>query len=220
MSNSMVWRLIAKDLYLYRWLILGATVAAALSFAISPSPDGFGLRAILYITSVVALGIFVVMYGVLKERQDKSLLFVLSLPVSPMQYGVAKLTAALIAFFFPWLAVLIATVIAITASSAAGGLPFAVALMGLFLCNFCILLAVVMITLSEVWAVAGILATNMSISAYIPFVLRLPGIAEHQDGAVAVWTSTAITIIASEVAISVAAIALAFFVHSRKTDFV
>ena len=223
MSRSLVWRLIAKDLYLYRWLIGGAAVAGLASLFIRGNDaGGYGLGIVLFITTIVALGIFIAMYGVLKERQDKSLLFVLSLPISTMQYTTAKISSSLIAFLIPWLLLLTTTVVLIDTfdDTLAGRIPYTVALMGFFLSNFCMLLALLMITGSERWAIAGIILTNMSISVYISVVGRLPGIAEHLEGAVAVWSSTILTILAIEAAVSVLSVALAFYVLSHKKDFI
>ena len=85
MSNSMVWRLIRKDLYLYRWLIGSSLVVGGVSLFIPGLSDAAlatNVGLILLLTSVVALGIFVAIYGILTERKEKSLLFVLSLPIS------------------------------------------------------------------------------------------------------------------------------------------
>ena len=35
MNTSMIWRLVAKDLYLYRWMIVGSTVAGVASLLVS-----------------------------------------------------------------------------------------------------------------------------------------------------------------------------------------
>ena len=68
----MVWRLIRKDLYLYRWLIGGALVAGLASLLIADINDMSGnIGFILLMTSIVALGVFIAIYGIMTERQDK-----------------------------------------------------------------------------------------------------------------------------------------------------
>ena len=223
MSRSLVSRLIAKDLYLYRWLIVASAVAGFASLLFwEGARGGVNLGLILFITSLVALGIFIVMNGVLKERQDRSILFVLSLPISTMQYTIAKISGALIAFLIPWLGLLIAMVALTAVSDEApnGGIPYFVAMMAFFLSNFCVLLTVLIVTGSEKWAVAGILGTNITIPVYLPFVANLSGVREYIGGHTAAWTPTIVTIISIEAAVSTLAVALAFFVSSRKKDFV
>jgi ABC-2 type transport system permease protein len=221
MNRSMLRLLIVKDLYLYRGLMALAIGGGIVSLLLGGlETPGFGLGLIVFITSLVALGIFIVMYGVLRERQEKSLLFVMSLPVSPMQYTMAKVVSALIAFLIPWLIMLAASVFLQATTEGFGGrIPGTVGIMGFFLTNFCVLLAVLLVTGSERWAVASIVLTNMSVSVYFIVIGRLSGIAAYADSPVAVWNSTIFTLLAIEAAVTVLAIGLTFFLQSRKRDF-
>lgn len=220
MSQSMVWRLIVKDLYLYREIVVLATVGGLASIVIGVDRDeGWNIGAILFVTSLVALGIFIGMYGILRERQEKSLLFVLSLPISPMQYAAAKIVSALASFLAPWLIILLTTFVLLSIADGLGRVPQILAMMGFFLANFCVLLALLMVTASEKWAVAGIFLTNMSVSVYFMMVNSLRGIGDL-TGAVPVWTPTVLAVIATEAAVSIVAIALAFYLPSRKKDFI
>ena len=105
---SLVGRLVAKDLYFYRWLIVGTLLAGVASLAASRFEDGDGvstgpnLGILLFMTTVIAFGVSLPMI-LLKEHQTRTSIFVLSLPVSPAQYSFAKVAAALIAFLVPWL---------------------------------------------------------------------------------------------------------------------
>ena len=54
------------------------------------------------LTSIVALGVFIAIYGIMTERKEKVALFVLSLPISTTQYTAAKVVSSLIAFLGPW----------------------------------------------------------------------------------------------------------------------
>ena len=223
MNRSIVWHLILKDLYLYRWLMAASLVVGVGGLLIQGEEGAAAnIRLILMMTSIIALGIFIAMYGVLAERQTKSLLFVLSLPISPMQYTAAKVTAALIAFLGPWLAIT-ALIVAATLTRDPppdGSLPFAIALMVFMLANFCALLALLLITRSELWAVAGILLTNFGVASYMNVVPRIPGIAEHSSGPVAVWNSEILTVIGVEAAVAVLCLVVALYVQSRRRDFI
>jgi ABC-2 type transport system permease protein len=223
MSNSMVWRLIQKDLYLYRWLIAGSLVAGLASLVIAGMNTMSGtIGFILLLTSIVALGVFVAIYGIMTERKDKTLLFVLSLPISTTQYTVAKVASSLIAFLIPWL-VLTVTIVALTLAldePLDGRLPFTVTMMVFFLANYCVLIAVLLISGTEVWAVVGIVFTNFLVSVYLATVQRLPGIGEHIEGPIAVWSPTILTILGIEAAVIAVSLGLTFFVQSRKKDFV
>jgi ABC-2 type transport system permease protein len=223
MSNSMVWRLIRKDLYLYRWLIGGALVASLASLVIAGINEMSGtIGFILMLTSIVVLGVFIAIYGIMTERKDKTLLFVLSLPISTTQYTAAKVASSLIAFLIPWL-VLTVTIVVLTLALEEpldGRLPFTVTMMFFFLANFCVLIAVLLISGTEVWAVVGVVFTNVLVSVYLTTVQQLPGIAEYLEGPTAVWSPTILTILGVEAAVIALSLGLIFFVQSRKKDFV
>jgi ABC-type transport system involved in multi-copper enzyme maturation permease subunit len=227
MNKSIVGRLIAKDLYAYRWLIAAAFVAGVASLVLSSTSEGDNvstgpnLGIILFMTTIIAFGIFIPMIGILKERQDKSQLFVLSLPVSAAQYSFAKVLAALIAFLGPWL-VLTAGVVVLTLRSDRphGGIPFFVVTMTFFLVTFCVLMTVVVTTMSEVWSVIGILMTNVSVTLFLFKVGRLPGVAGRAQDAVATWSPTILVLLGIEIVLILASLALALFLPSRKRDFV
>jgi ABC-type transport system involved in multi-copper enzyme maturation permease subunit len=219
----MVWRLIRKDLYLYRWLIGGSLIAGLASLVIAGVNEMSGtIGFILLLTSIVALGVFIAIYGIMTERKEKTLLFVLSLPISTTQYTAAKVASSLIAFLIPWL-VLTVTIVALTVTfdpPLDGRLPFTVTMMFFFLANFCVLIAVLLISGTEVWAVVGIVFTNLLVSVYLTTVESLPGIAEHLEGPTAVWNPTILTVLGAEVAVIAVSLGLTFFVQSRKKDFV
>jgi ABC-2 type transport system permease protein len=226
MNRSIVGRLVAKDLYLYRWLMAGALFAGVVSLGVSHVSAGdnvsTGLNAgtVLFMTTIIAFGIVIPMIGILKERQDNSQLFVLSLPVTAAQYSTAKVSAALIAFLLPWL-VLTAGVVVATAALGGpnGGLPLFVVMMTLFLANFCLLLAVIAITMSELWAIAGILITNVSVPLFLAKVGSLPGVAGRAQDAAASWSPTILAVLALEIAAILLSLGLAFHVPARKKDF-
>ncbi len=227
MNRSIVGRLVAKDLHLYRWLIAAALIAGIGSLALSrivPGDDaatGLNVGFLLFVTTIIAFGVFVAMAGILKERQDRSQLFVLSLPVSPAQYSIAKVTAAFAAFLGPWL-VLTGGVVLLTAISAdaRGYLPFFVAMMTFFLANFCVLMAVVVITLSERWSIAGILVTNTVVPVFLAWLSHLPGVAGHRADAAATWSPAILAVLAGECAVIALSLGLALVIPSRKKDVV
>ena len=90
---------------------------------------------------LIVLNIFLVMSGVVQEKKDKVLLFVLSLPVSTTQYTVAKVLANAIAFTVPWLVLTAANIVMIDVRRFPNGLlPFWVTVLGYLLFYYCALL--------------------------------------------------------------------------------
>jgi hypothetical protein len=222
--HSIFRRLIVKDLYLYRWLILATLLAGVVSLVLTRFEDGDGVSTgpnvgfLLFLTTIIAFGVSLPLL-VLKEHQTKSELFVLSLPVSAAQYSLAKVAGALVAFLVPWTA-LTGGVVALTALTSApdGGLPFFVTMMIFLLGNFCLLMALSVITRSEIVTIAGILVTNVSVTLFLIQLGRLPEVAGHSLDEVATWSPRILTVLAVELAWIALSLALAFYLPSRRKD--
>lgn len=215
MKDSIIWRLVAKDLYLYRGLTLGTLGAGMAALLLSGQDGTLGtVGEILFVTVLVVHSAFLALHSLFTERKSRSLLFVLSLPLSPRQYAQAKIGACLIAFLLPW-ALLLATIVGLTLGFApedAVRLPSVLVLMGLLLANFCLLLAIALVSDSELWGVAGIIATNTSIPVFSAAVV--PRIAA--DGS---WNLALTVALGVEAAVAVGALALALYLYTRKSDF-
>lgn len=223
-QGSITGRLIARDLYHYRWLILGTLIAGAASLVLARLDESDGISTgpnvgfLLLLTTVIVLGVSLPML-VLQEHRTKSDLFVLSLPVSAAQYSFAKVASALVAFLVPWTA-LTGAVVLLTALSPApdGPLPFFVAVMTFLLGNFCLLTALAVITRSEPAAIAGILVTNFSVTIFLSRLARLTGVAGRAKDAVATWSPEVLAVLAFELVVILVSLALAFYVPSRRRD--
>ncbi len=221
MKNTVMTRLILKDIYLNRTLIIGSLVAAFISLLIATlSPTSFTVGSLAFITTMVAMGVCIPLYGVVRERDNKSWLFVLSLPLSPTQYYQTKVASALIAFLLPWSLSLLAAVVLIKALAGLpdGLLPAFVLLMLFFLHNFAILLAVALLTRSEALNGAAIVITNTSITLFMFFIFSLPSIDEHMEGPVAVWSPAVFAVMLYEVLVTILVLCLALFQQSRRQD--
>lgn len=221
---SILGRLIAKDLYLHRWLMSGAVVAGVLALALTGrgaggEDSGLDLGFLLYLTALITFGILVPMLGIFRERQDRSRLFVLSLPISPGGYAVAKLTAAWLTYLLPWLTLTLGVVVLTAASGRpSGSLPFFVAVMGFLLGNFATLTAVVAASNSELWAVAGILVTNVAVTPFLVHLGRLPGVADGAGAATATWSPELRTLLGIEAVWILTAFAVALWLSTRRRD--
>src|SRR5262245_38922649 len=103
MSSSIVRHLIVKDLYLRRWTTLGTNLGGLVGAGLmSLHPFPFNGGAVVMICALVVLNIFLVMTGIVTERKERVSLFILSFPVSRLQYVTAKVAANAIAFVVAW----------------------------------------------------------------------------------------------------------------------
>jgi ABC-2 type transport system permease protein len=219
MSHSVVRLLFAQELFLVRWFVIGSILSGAAALGIMPLgkvPAYAG--GVLLVCVLIILNIFLVM-SIVQERKDKVLLFTLSLPVSTKQYVAAKVAANAVAFLIPWIVLTVSAVIVIDVSALPNGLlPFWMALLVYLLAYYCALLAVGLVSDSTGWHAVAITIGNISVNFLIPILLGLPSIAQHVESATAVWTSDIVAIIVVEMAAAIVALALGFYLRSRRAD--
>ena len=222
MSASIVRLLILKDLYLLRWMVLASIVTGGAAIAIMPLSEVSGyVGAVSLVCTLIVLNIFLVMGGVVQEKKDKILLFILSLPVSTTQYVAAKVAANAIAFLLAWLVLTVLTIVVIDVSAIPNGiLPYWLAVLGGILFYYCALLAVGLLSDSTATHTTAIIVGNVSFNFFIPFVLRLPSVAVHGKGPIVVWTGDIVAILAAEILAGALVLGLAVYFRSRAGDFV
>src|SRR5688572_11049477 len=107
MNSALVMRLIAKDWYLSRVplsLIAAAGVASTALLYLRNETAGV-VAIISTIITLVFLSILLPQLTIVTERKERNLAFVMSLPISSMEYTAAKVLGNLSAFVVLWLAV-------------------------------------------------------------------------------------------------------------------
>lgn len=221
--NSITWQLVKKDWHVSRLPMLGYAVLGVLSLVLIyiATNATFYVGTTLLITVLVVIGIHMIFVSIIHEASKQRIPFIMSLPITFMQYTRAKMLANLGIFGVAWL-ILAASVVAIilTSSEIPNGLvPFALIIMGeLFAANV-LIFGVALVTESEAWTIVVMATCNLCISLYIFFVSSVPEINAHMDGAVAVWNSTALTFVGLELLAITFFLALTFFAQARKRDY-
>jgi len=216
-------KLIAKELYVHRWTMLSSAAAAALAaFVCAFGRTAFNVGAIAWITAVIASGVMLAIYGVMHERKEHSLQFVLSLPISTRQYVFAKTFGLLLSFVLPWLVASASAVILVLASPAVndGLLPYIVVFCGFLLANFSVVLCGALHARSEGMMTAVIILTNMAVSLFMFIVGALPGLRDHMAGPVPVWNGTVFNVLLIEAIVLAIAVTLPLLTSARRRDFV
>ena len=168
--NIVIRRLVAKELYLNRWMMAGTAVATVLAaIACLFGRMAFNIGALAWMTAIIACGVMLAIYGVAQERKEQSLQFVLSLPVSIRGYVFAKTAGLLLSYLVPWLVATAAAIVLVLASPAVldGLLPYVVVLSGFLLANFSVVLCAALHVRSEAAMVAVIVLTNMAVSIFM-----------------------------------------------------
>lgn len=220
--NIVTRKLIAKEFYVNRWFVAGATIAAVLSLGITAlGKMAFNIGTLALLTTVVAFGVLIGIYGVTNERKEHSLEFVLSLPLSSRDYVISKLLGLLISFLVPWTASLLGAIALVLLTEVPDGmLPYTVALFLYLLTNFSALLCGALHARSEALSSAVIIVTNMSISVYMFTVGALPGMKDTMFGPTPVWNSTFYWLVTGELVALVLCLSLPLVLAARRRDFI
>ncbi len=221
MNGALVGRLVLKDWHLMRASLAAAAAGGALSIWLVSRGDvlgGLGLSAAFIV--LVLVSIFVPIVTIVNERKNQTLPLVMSLPVSPADYTVAKLLANLSMFGIFWVAITGAIIAMLVRGGLAGWVPLAVVSALAPMVAFFLLIAVAIVVESEFWAIVTQGACNVSYS-FLFFLLLRNGqlVAEAKSGA-AVWSPLVLTIVAGELGAIVVSLVLTFYLHSRKTHFI
>ena len=222
MSRSVVRQLILKDLYLARWLILGSLIAGAVSLAMLPlSRISFYVGCVTFICVLILLNVMLVMASVVGERKERFSVFILSLPVSTTQYVTAKMLASCLAYFVPFLLLMVGSIIVIRVSAIPDGfIPLMVAVMGYAAFYYSLLLVVALLSEATGWHTAIIVFGNVSINFVITGLLQDPAVSSTSSGPVVVWTPSIVAALVLEIALTVIVLALGWYFSTRKKSFV
>ena len=218
---SMIKKLILKDWHLTRKVIamyMGGAILA-LSF-ISLGETWFYMASVLLICMLIGLGNHQIAITIIGERKEQTLPFVMSLPISPVDYAIGKLIANVSIFFIPWLIILLALVAVLVATNLPNGLiPYSVIFCTFFLVNYLISWAVGMAIDSEGGVIFVMVFLNCLTSPAMYVLGKTPALMNNIQGKEAQWNSTSLGILTAEIAVALLVIAIAFFIQSRKKTF-
>jgi hypothetical protein len=223
MSRSLIGHLIVKDFQMHRTSIVATIIVGMLGLATLPLKGLAGLLGIIgFFTTLIVLGAMIPNASILKERKGHNLAFLMSLPISVVEYTTAKILAALGMFMIPWLILVGAGLSLIFGRSDMphGIIPLTLILVTAPLVGLCVLVAVALVGESESWVMAATIAVNVG---YSVFWILLINVAALRDGLASpkpIWNPTALTVLGSEFAAIAVILAITFYLQSRKTDFV
>jgi len=223
MTNSVIGHLILKDWRLHRMLILLSLAggAAALGVVQIKSEIPVVLGAVWFFLALILLANFLPSSNILNERKKQNLPFLMSLPISPMQYTWAKVVSTFGMYLVPWLALVAAALsLIVTIGIPRGFIPMLLMLAGLTLFGFSLFAGVAIVGESEGWFVAATIVCNSSYGVGWYLISRVPAIQHDMGGPVPVWRPAVLTILVAELASVALVLGLTFFLQSRKRDFI
>jgi hypothetical protein len=225
MNTFIVTRLILKDWYLNRPLFVAALFTGLLTLGAVSAAKGTQIAVILGVivlaTILIGMGA-VIMSSMVNERRQQTLPFVMSLPVSYLEYTTSKLAGSLLIFFVLWLALLsgmIATIL-VTPWFPHGLIPFIVIMAVEILVTTSLIAAVSVTTESQGWTIGVTQVGGLALNAVGFSIARMPSIGHTMSGPTIQWSSASIFILLAEFMLIALMIGIAFYVQSRKRDFV
>ena len=180
------------------------------------------LGSVWFFVSLCILGSMLPVSAILSERKKQTLAFVMSLPVSSVQYTVAKALSTTAMFLVPWLTLLLSALLLIETRHLMphGTIPILLILAMLPLIGFCLISGAAMVGESEGWFMAASIACNSSYWFVWYLLARMPSLTANWTGPVAIWNAAAITILSAELASIAFIVGLTFFFQSRKRNFI
>jgi ABC-2 type transport system permease protein len=223
MNYSMVKSLILKDWHFQRRAILLSFAGGAVSLAIIAfgGQPGFTLGLILLVTVTAMVSAMTVMSNVLGERENQTLAFAMSLPISYLEYTTSKIVGNLLIFIPFWLAVVAGCLGLIVAAPTIHGLfAFTVIMAVEILASTCLLIAVALVSESKGWSISAMVVGNLAINVVGYLVAHIPGIKRGMWGKTIEWSAAASVALVVEFTLIALLLGGAFFLQSRKRDFI
>jgi len=169
---------------------------------------------------MVMISAMTVMANVIGERENQTLPFMMSLPISYLEYTTSKILGNLLIFVPFWLTIVAGCLAIIVVTPAIHGLfAFAVIMAVEILVSTCLMLAVALVTESKGWTISAMVTGNLAINVVGYLVAHLPGIRNGMWGTTIQWNPAASISLVTEFALIALFLGGAFFIQSRKKDF-
>jgi ABC-type transport system involved in multi-copper enzyme maturation permease subunit len=222
--NPLTRKLVARELHMYRWMIGGSIVAGLIGLAVVARGGhiSFNVGFLIWLTTIVAFGVVVAMFGIASERKERVMNWVLSLPVAHGDYVRIKVLALLLCFIAVWFPLSAAAIGLVAAQSHLpdGLLPYSVLLCVFMLGNYSFVVCSALHLHSEGPMTIVIVVHNIAITLFMFMVAAIDDISSHMQGPVAVWNSAFWTVLAVELAAFLLLFSLPFLFAARRRDFI
>ncbi len=216
--------LFLKDLFLSRRPLF-AYFAAGLGSSILagiPNPTIGFVGFILVLTVAIASGIHLIGHLLLAETTDHTRVFVMSLPVSLLDYSLAKIAVVLTTYLIPWLGMFACTMIFtfVLPWAKQGSMVALPAIFFFLLASFMIQLMVAVVTESVGWTICVMVAGNVLLNVFMMKLFADPTILAISKSDVLSWPPVVLQILAVEIILIVGSLVIALFVQTRKRDLI
>ncbi|MGA2219387.1 MAG: hypothetical protein ABSG51_14950, partial [Terracidiphilus sp.] len=182
---------------------------------------GFIIGLILLVTIMAMVSAMTVMGNVLGERENQTLAFVMTLPISYLEYTTSKILGNLLIFVPFWLTIVAGSLVLIVATPAIHGFFAYTVIMAVeILVSTCLMIAVALVTESKGWSISAMVTGNLALNVVGYLVAHIPSIGNGLFGTAIYWPPAATISLVVEFALIALLLGGAFFIQSRKKDFI
>jgi ABC-2 type transport system permease protein len=222
LNKTVIRLLVAKDWQLFQkqlaaYVLAGIVALCLLGLA---KPWSFYLGSLLLIVVMVAAACFSISTSLVVERKEQTLAFVMSLPVSPMDFTVAKLAGNLLTFGVPFGLMSVGTLAVVALTPLPDGLlVYALLIFAYILFAYSVSLAVAMSVESEGLAQFAMIGSMVLINPYMMALAQVEIIVGAIRKDAVVFSPQALAILVTLVLLSVLVLGLTTRHHARKAAF-
>lgn len=215
-------QLIAKDWLLFQkqlaiWVVAGIVALCLIGLAKDWS---FYLGSLLMIIVLVSASCFSISTSLLNERKEHTLAFVMSLPLTPLDFYLAKLAGNVVTFLVPFLLMLAGTLAVMVFTPLPNGLiPLSLLVFGHVLLAYAVSLSVAMAVESEGWNTFAMIGSMLLINPLIMLAGQLPVIRDYAKTDTVVFGPVVLAILSTQLLASVLVLVATGWVHCRKKSF-
>lgn len=224
MNAQAIQILFLKDLFLSRWPLFGYLVGGLLSALVTCLPGeaaGF-IGFIMMVTVTIAAGIHLIGVLLLAESVDMTRTFVMSLPISLLDYSLAKIAVVLVTFLIPWVGMLasLTILVFVVPEAKPGVLPFLLLMFLFMLAGFCLQLVTAVVTESTGWTIVVVVLGNVLLNLFLKTLNEQPVISGLAKSETVSWPPLVLQIMAVELAVIFVALGVALLFQLRRKDLV
>lgn len=221
-SLDMIKLLVIKDWQIYQKQLAAFVAGLLLALSLVGMREiwTFAAGCLLLLVLLTVIGQVLIQTSLVAERKEQTVPFIMSLPVTPMDFYWGKLLANLMIYLVPFTLVAGGSAALILTTPLPNGLlvPFLLVFC-LQLTIFCIMLCVAIAVESEGWITFTMVALMTLIGPYIYGIMNVAAIRTNLNTDLIVWGPPAVGVLVGELLLMAAILSYTSWIHSRKTSF-
>ncbi len=214
--------LFLKDLFLSRRYLFAYFAAgmASVGLACIPNPTLTFVGFLLVVTVAIAAGIHLIGTLLLSETTDQTKLFVMSLPISLLDYSIGKISVVLTTYLIPWASMFACLTIATFVLGKQGNVAVLTAIFFFLLSAFMLQLVTAVVSDSVGWTICVMVGCNVCLNVFLMKLFAIEEIVAVSKSDVLTWPSILLQVIGWELLFILLALVAAFLFQTRKRDVV